>query len=88
VLASTPSSIVTLPERSDNNMQMFSISYDVYSISQYFNYFLASAIWIFWFLGLFYGKVVVIDFILVIQIIFFCVLSTGTLTAGYAGMML
>jgi len=39
-------------------------------------------------LASFYGKVVVTDFILVMQVILLCVLTTGILPPGPEGMML
>jgi hypothetical protein len=44
--------------------------------------------WIFWMTGLFYGKSIVVEFVLVIQIILLCVMSTGILTPGFSGLML
>jgi hypothetical protein len=45
-------------------------------------------VWLFWLVGLFYGKTVVVEFILVVQIILLCVMTTGTLTPEFSGLML
>jgi hypothetical protein len=60
----------------------------MYSLVYYGSYFLAILVWIFWLIGLFYGKIVVVDFILVIQVILICSMTTGILNPSFAGMML
>lgn len=67
---------------------MFSNNYNLYSFAEYGTYFMVSIIWIYWLVGLFYGKMVVIDFILVLQILFLSSITTGTLSTGFSGMML
>jgi hypothetical protein len=39
-------------------------------------------------IGLFYGKPIVVEFVLAVQIILLCVMSTGILTPGFSGLML
>lgn len=55
-ITNTPSSMLILPEKSDNNLEMYSDSYDMYTISMYFSYFLTAILWIFWLIGLFLWK--------------------------------
>jgi hypothetical protein len=41
-----------------------------------------------WVLGLSFGKLVVVDFIIALQIGVLCIMTTGRLTPGYSGMMI
>jgi hypothetical protein len=67
---------------------MYSDSYDMYMYSEYFSYFLICMVWLMWTTGLFFGKIVVVDFIVVLQIGVLCLMTTGVLTPGYSGMMI
>jgi glucose dehydrogenase len=60
----------------------------MYSLAYYASYFLICLVWIYWIIGLFFGKIVVVDFILVIQVILIYSMTTGALNPGFAGMML
>jgi len=77
-----------LPTKSDNNLVMYSESYDTYNYSQYISYFLTCTVWMLWIVGLFFGKLVVVDFMMAIQIGALCSMTTGILTPGFSGMML
>jgi hypothetical protein len=44
-------------------------------------------VWLLWILGLFYGKVVVVDLIIQIQMVFSLFLTMGVLPTNYAGMV-
>jgi len=60
----------------------------MYDLVKYGSYFLAAIIWILWLVGLFYGKIVVVDFVVALQIILLCSITTGPLSPGFSGMML
>jgi hypothetical protein len=62
----TPPSTLILPQNSDNNLMMYSENYSIYYVTKFCSFFLFFCIWIYWLAGLFYGKLVVVDFILVI----------------------
>jgi len=66
---------------------MYSASYNVYNLTLYMFYFIAGFICISWIAGLFYGKVIVIDLILSIQIIMTLFLTMGILPSNYSSMI-
>jgi hypothetical protein len=67
---------------------MYSTSYNLYSYSKYLSYFLTCFVWILWTAGLFYGKIVAIDYMIALQIGVLCVMTTGVLTPGFSGIMI
>jgi hypothetical protein len=84
----TPSSNLVLPQTCDNNLVMYSDNYSMFTLTRNVSYFLAFIIWLYWLVGLFYGKMVVIDFIVVIELLLLCSMTTGKLNPGFSGMML
>ena len=66
---------------------MYSNSYNIYECSYYFSLLLTVLVWVMWIAGLFFGKIVVVDFMLALQIGVLCIMTTGILGPGFSGMM-
>jgi hypothetical protein len=67
---------------------MFSSSYVIFYIIYYtqnvINYFVV----LLWTIGIFHGKIVIVDFMIVLQMILICAMTVGELSSEFSGLFI